>query len=199
MAQLFLELPGELLIQILSQLTLGELLSCKCVNRLLNEIVEESVVLQYVIETEAAGVRDNPRSHLATAERLDRLRRREDAMTRFRISHIRTVPVQIPTSGIYDLSGGVYLLGTAAPHDRSVTTGINCLRFQTIAETPEWSEIKIGFEKTGRRIIDIGLALQEHDLIALVTSSCVSCIQGFPFPFFLTCFSDLGPKLLTEI
>jgi hypothetical protein len=69
-------LPTELIIDILSCLSLHDLTSCR-VNRHLNSIINSSERLQHKIDTAVAGVVDNPNSTLSLLERRDALARRQ--------------------------------------------------------------------------------------------------------------------------
>jgi F-box domain len=170
-----LTLPTELLIHTLTFLPLPDLLSCKRVNRFIHSVVAQSVLLQYVIEAKAAGVEDNPRSTLTVSDRLALLRRREAAWAKFKINfHIRMPPLGQRPSGIYDLTGGVYLQGQAASSQtagQQITTALNYVHLPSESQDTSWSKISIC-----RDIVDIGLAMQEHNLIAVVTAYVTRCI-----------------------
>jgi hypothetical protein len=75
----FSTLPEELVIEILSTLDLSDLISCRCVNRRLNGVIDNSEQLQHQIDTAVAGVVDNPSSSLSLRERREALARRQDA------------------------------------------------------------------------------------------------------------------------
>lgn len=159
------DLPPELLIRILSFLTVPDLSSCLEVNVLFSVIIKESVLLQYLIATEIAGVRDNPNCTLDLATRLQRLDQRELAWSRFRPNFKTTIDIPHRPTGIYDLTGGLYLLGDGIP----VTKGLNCVVLPSTESGPPLNELKWTRTSVGRKIVDVGLALQEHDLVAVVT------------------------------
>jgi hypothetical protein len=69
----------ELIIQILRLLPPNEILSARLISHTFNSAIQDSVLLQYLIEAFAAGVEDNPYCTLSTADRLAALRKREDA------------------------------------------------------------------------------------------------------------------------
>ena len=71
-------LPTELVIKILSYLSLHDLVSCRLVDRELNDIINGSA-LQYQIDTAIAGVVDNPSSTLSLDARRRALARRQVA------------------------------------------------------------------------------------------------------------------------
>jgi hypothetical protein len=72
-------LPVELVINILSCLSLHDLVSCRLVNRNLNDIIDSSERLQHQIDTAVAGVVDSPSSTLSLLERRLTLARRQVA------------------------------------------------------------------------------------------------------------------------
>lgn len=164
----FLDLPMEIIIQILLELPLPDLFACLRTNRLLFQGIRNSVPLQYWIETQIACVEDNPKSDLDLCERLAMLRHREHAWTHFDYNFIAPIPVRQKSSGIYDLTPNFYLLGDAADLDRSIHTAVRYVRLPSSipSQEPSWSQINIG-----RCIIDFATAIEEHNLVALVTSS----------------------------
>ena len=72
-------LPAELVINILSNLSLHDLLSCRLIDRELNYIIKGSQHLQHQIDTAVAGVVDNPSSTLSLDARRRALVRRQVA------------------------------------------------------------------------------------------------------------------------
>jgi len=162
-----LDLPAELLVQILSFLPSSDILSSGLlVNRYLHNLIKESSLLQYHIETKHAGVEDNPQSTMVTAERLEALRRSQYAWANFFVGKRVNLPVRHRSSGLYDLSAGVYVLGELG--DGSADYPTPALRYTNLCTdqgNKPWARISVD-----RNIIDFGLAIREHDLIALVTT-----------------------------
>jgi len=74
-----LTLPVELGINILSFLPLHDLVSCRLVDRKLNDIINDSQYLQHQIDTAIAGVVDNPNSNLSLLARRRALAQRQVA------------------------------------------------------------------------------------------------------------------------
>ena len=72
-------LPAELVINILSYLSVNDLVSCRLLYRELNDIINGSQHLQHQIDTAVAGVVDNPRSTLSLVARRRALARRQVA------------------------------------------------------------------------------------------------------------------------
>jgi hypothetical protein len=162
-----MHLPPELLIQILSGLSAHDILcSAILVNRYLYNLIQKSSLLQYRIETRCAGAEDNPRSTMVVAERYEALRVSEYAWGNFVVRKQVNIPVRHRSSGLYDLSAGIYVLGELGGSNPEYPTP--ALRYINLyvdqGETP-WERVS-----ANRDIIDFGLAVREHDLIALVTT-----------------------------
>ncbi|KAF9804393.1 hypothetical protein IEO21_09405 [Rhodonia placenta] len=174
----FVNLPPELLAYILAYLPLPGLAACLSVNRRLHDIIVSDVLLQYIVELRAAGVENNssPSCRLTIADRLRMLRQREQAWECLEFGRITSIPVKHNPSGIYDLTGGLFLLGESRSPTRTGTDALHFVRLlsaisdseesegEYIAADAKWSRIDLG-----AHIVDIGLAVQEHDLIAIVT------------------------------
>lgn len=158
----FLELPPELIQQILCLLNPHDLLSCQLTCKDLYILIRESVVLQYHIGLILAKAEDNPCSVAPLSEKLNDLRRSEDAWGTLEPRFSVSVPVLHNPSGIYDLTGGTYLLGNINK------TKLHYLQLPTVddsSNTLSWKAIKVD-----RSLIDLGLCVFEHDLIVIVTS-----------------------------
>ncbi|KAG6840196.1 hypothetical protein C0991_008278 [Blastosporella zonata] len=153
-----LDLPIEIIIHILSYLDLDDAIYANRVNVLIRNCFQTSQILQYRFAAQAAGLENNPNHHLAIRDRLQMLRRRELGWSGFEADFQGTLPVLREPMGIYDLTGGIYLMG-----DVSRKT----LRYCRLPSTPEdpisWSTIDLPETLT---VVDIGLCLYEHDLIA---------------------------------
>lgn len=172
-----LDLPQELLFHFLSFLGISDLASCQLTNRYLRAIIKASVHLQYLIAVQAAGVESNPNCNTSTTDRLELLRKREHAWAHFLPDFERLIPVLHTPSGIYDLAGGVYLLGA-----RSRLSLRYCLLPCSPSAEATWKTLDIG-----RTVIDMALSVYEHDLIAVVTTFVSSPIH-FSCWSWLTCF-----------
>lgn len=168
MSILFLDLPPELIIRIFYFLDLIDLISCQLTHSALQALLKSSIFLDYRIATEIARVEDNPRSTLAVSERLEALVNREAAWSNIKVDFSRSISVGHNASGIYDLTGGVYLLGEQGRH-----TFYYCTLPSTPSDPIRWKRVDIG-----RTIIDVGLAVHEHDLIAVITT-CVFLTRFF--------------------
>ncbi|KAJ8480804.1 hypothetical protein ONZ45_g15519 [Pleurotus djamor] len=168
----FLSLPTEILIRILLHVPARHLLTCTQLNRYISNIIKDAAILQYTIEAYFAGAQVLDGSDYdkltksSLADRLDRLKKREAAWRSFRPDFRERIEVPHVASGIYDLSGCIYLLGESGD-SRSTTTA---LRYLTLPEhmfdEAKWQRINLQ-----KQIVDIGLSIYEHDLMAVVTST----------------------------
>ena len=159
-----LDLPNELIIQILSHLTHHQdLITCQLSNSTLYTTIKASVLLQLQIALSTFKVTDNPSSPLSVSERLQVLKGSEDAWTLLREDFKRRIAVDFEVSGIYDLTGGVFLLGNAS------RTALHYIKLpSSIEDDVEWKKINLDPEEG--TIIDMGFCLHEHDLLAVVTT-----------------------------
>jgi hypothetical protein len=167
-----LDLPPELIIAILSMLSLPGLAACQLTNRPLNTLIKESLVLQYVIETQASGVEDCAISSICLPARLDRLKAWSHCWLSFGFDRKATISSGITLSGLswlHDLTDGVFLHSdeSACPVNRSNSTR---LKYASLASLPtstgeiQWSTILVG-----REIIGWAALPREYDMIAFTT------------------------------
>ena len=164
---MLLLLPRELLEQILLQLDPQSLKTCALLSREFNTFIRSSITLQYLIACHAAGVLDNPRCILPYAERYEALLKREKAWSRLQPVFTKTFDVTHGPSSIYDLTAGVYLLGNTNYRDLHY-----CVLPSTPNDVPQWIALHAcgpNYNWNGE-IIDMGMAIYEHDLIANVIS-----------------------------
>ncbi|KAF8815658.1 hypothetical protein BYT27DRAFT_7238326 [Phlegmacium glaucopus] len=159
----FLDLPNELVIQILSDLTNRDLIACQLSNKLLHTAIKDSVLLQFKIALSTFKATDSPTCPLSLAERLQALKDSEAAWSYLRRDFERRIVVDFAVSGIYDLTGGVFLLGNA---DRSALHYIKLP--SSIEDDAEWRMIQVDHGEG--RIIDMGFCVYEHDLLAVITT-----------------------------
>lgn len=154
------DLPLEIVTHILLFLPIPSVLRCKAVNHYLRDLISNSVEVQYYIHRSISAQLDNPRCELSIVERLHQLLLREGNWQDLSFNFDGTIDIPFPTSGIYDLTGGIYLLGDAS---RKV------LHYTQLPSEPdqgaEWKEVRL--EET---IIDMGFCVYEHDLLAVITT-----------------------------
>lgn len=169
-----LDLPDELLVQIASYLAFHELVFLQQICSRWKEVVRSNATLQYAIELRVAGMIDNPASRLVLGERLRILQAKEKAWRALDMSDRRSLTLSHRPSGIYDLTGGTLLLGERHNGEgHAGTDAVHTMHLHAASSDdgarsngPSWTNIDLG-----KPVIDVGLAIQEHDLIAIVTYS----------------------------
>ncbi|CAA7261284.1 unnamed protein product [Cyclocybe aegerita] len=167
----FFDLPTEIFLEILCYLRLPDLHRCSRVCHLLKDTIDGALHIQYQMQLELAGMQNNPNSKACIASRLDLLKAREEAWKTLDWSFVTKITVPCQSSGVYDLTPSVYLLGKTLSGDVFETTGIQSVqlpaRFPEDLETVavEWNEFDFGMH-----IIDFGTAIEEHDLMVCVSS-----------------------------
>ncbi len=167
-----LHIPPELISRILLHLSPHDIVSCKRTCRMLYDMCSEPV-LRYLVEMERCAVSDNMRPGLGYLERLRILEKREEAwaMLDFR----RSVQVSVPfdATNIYDLTGGAFLQGKILDCTSQRPTGYTFVSLPSLLDLQdhilEWKSLSLETQ-----ILDFGLAVHEHDLIAILT--------GYAFP-----------------
>ncbi|KAH9941284.1 uncharacterized protein BXZ73DRAFT_88427 [Epithele typhae] len=175
----FLELPDELLADITAYLGAREHISLLPVCRRLYALVQSHAAFQYAIGLFAAGMVDHPASPLVSGEKLYALKHKEEAWGRLDLSNRKTIMMPLNPSGIYDLTGGLALFGERLiPTSNLGTDAVWTLPLNDAcnSEEPElfhlWSRLDVGL-----RVIDVGLNIHEHDLIAVVTYNYVAAAE----------------------
>ena len=132
---------------------------------------------------ERCGVNDDLRPGLCYSDRLRILERRERAWEMLDFRKPVQVCVPFDSTGIYDFTGGAFLLGTRLySASRRPTIGYSYVSLPSLPEGEEkrkevqWMGLNLGIQ-----VLDVGLAVHEHDLIAALTA-CVlfllSCHLG---------------------
>lgn len=181
-----LHIPPELISTILLYLSVHDILSCRRTCRTLCDLCGDSH-WRYLVQLERSAVIDDIRPGLCYADRLGVLEKREEAWEVLDIRRSVQVSVPFESTGIYDFTGGAFLLGTRLySATRRPTVGYSYLSLPSISDAQdqklEWKGLSLGIQ-----ILDVGLAVQEHDLIAALTA-CVF----FSFLIFL-----VRPRVLT--
>ncbi|KAG6846827.1 hypothetical protein H0H93_011541, partial [Arthromyces matolae] len=156
-------LPYEIIIQILSYIDFLDALAISSVNILLRSCLSHSQLLQYRFKSQLASIQNNSFYTLDFHERLKVLKNSEDSWANLRIDFQKELPIQHSPFGIYDLTGGIYLMG-----DENQKAVHYCRLPSKESDSVEWTKISID---DGSSIVDVGLAIYEHDLIAVVTTT----------------------------
>ena len=170
MAPTLEELPAEAIACIFNFLDIYDLTNVSRVNRLFHDVVTTFPQLQYRSSLQVAGMKDGGTGeNMEMRRKLAEVERRERAWRSMDLSRRTRVKVLHQTSHIYDLSGGVYVLGDCKNAIASRNT-ITLRHFdlskcgqdkRVIVE--DWPEMSVDSD-----IVDMGLSLAEFDLIAIV-------------------------------
>ncbi|KAM6497481.1 hypothetical protein JOM56_007954 [Amanita muscaria] len=144
------------------------MLKCRLVNREFNVIIQSSTLAQYYLACKAAGVVDNPQSPFYYAGRLEALKKREDAWRKLKPGFETTIKVFDQPSTLYELTAGNYFL-----LDHNGKDLYYCRLPSSAQDNPQWFSIPghgPGQSRSGS-IVDMGMAVYEHDLVVNVISS----------------------------
>ncbi|KAM6497445.1 hypothetical protein JOM56_007918 [Amanita muscaria] len=135
-----------------------------------NAIIQSSTLVQYCLACKAAGVIDNPQSPLSYGERLEALKKREDAWRKLKPAFETTIKINDLPSTLYELSAGNYFLSDINRRDLYY-----CRLPSSPQDDPQWCRIPghgPGQSWSGS-IIEMGMAVYEHDLVVNVICSQV--------------------------
>ncbi|KAH9850916.1 hypothetical protein C2E23DRAFT_904719 [Lenzites betulinus] len=141
-----IQFPPELIINIFLELELRSLLRCRQVCRLLRDIIDGDVRVQYKIELAAAGMEDGPPSTLTASERLRMLKTRQEAWDKLQWTGRGEMPMS--QGGVWELYGGVLAQGESA---------------RTLAFKQLPSKIR-GIEEREWRIEDVGVNIRDFGM-----------------------------------
>jgi len=170
-----LHIPPELLSRVLLHLSPHDIISCKRTCRMLYDMCNEPV-LRYLVQMERCAVSDDMRPGLGYRERLRILEKREEAWAMLDFRRSEQVSVPFDATNLYDLTGGAFLQGTMLDCTSKRPTGYTFVSLPSLLDPQdqksEWKSISLETQ-----ILDVGLAVHEHDLIAILT--------GYAFPALL--------------
>jgi len=171
-----LHIPPELVTHILLYLSPHDIISCGRTCQMLYDICSYPA-LRYIVQMERCGVSDDMCPGLSYLDRLRVLENREAAWATLDFRRSVQVPVPINSTRIYDTTGGTLLLGKTLDlesHRNLGTVGYSYVTLPSLSdaqgENLEWKWCNLE-----AKILDIGLAVHEHDLIAALT------VWVFPF------------------
>ncbi|KAJ3822532.1 hypothetical protein F5880DRAFT_1613722 [Lentinula raphanica] len=117
----FINLPVELVCDVLQLLSIRDLLQCNLVCKRLQKIINESSALQFTIELSRCRMVPNLTSELSFSARLRLLRDRENAWKT--LNPTSRHQMKLAHSGtIYEFSGGVYGVGKESNHRTAYIT-----------------------------------------------------------------------------
>ncbi|KAJ7619845.1 hypothetical protein DFH06DRAFT_1482871 [Mycena polygramma] len=167
----FFDLPTELIIKTLAELSVVDLRNCEATNnRFLSGLIRDSASLQYGVEKQLACVEDTPYSlrNNSLVERAQNLRLRQRAWLEFSCTHIRTITVDHVGTNLYELESDIYFLAGVEGPVSGLSQAIEYVR-TSASQVPEdtrsdWEHLEIG-----RPVVDFSAAIDEHNLMAVVT------------------------------
>lgn len=165
-----LTLPPELLLKVIHLLPTSDVQHLQLTCKHLRSIVEFSGFHTYAKQLHLSGVHDDFPPGFSYFERLKALKQRDENWASLRPRSIARMNIPFHASGIYDLTGGVFLLGYKGDTPSSTSTrGFHYTMLPTIdSDSGSHSQAWPGVEFESE-VIDVGLAIPEHDLIAVVT------------------------------
>ena len=164
-----LDIPLEILVSIVLYLPPHDIISCQSTCRKLCDVCNNPA-LRYLVQLERSGVSDDLRPGISYPERLLLLQRREEAWANLDFHKNVQVTVPFESTGVYDFTGGTFLLGTRLHCTSSgLTAGYSYVTLPSLTSTEDpklkWRGLSLGIQ-----ILDVGLAVHEHDLIAALTT-----------------------------
>lgn len=150
----------DLVIQILAYLSLPDIFACLRTHTAFYKLIKGSIVLQYQITTQLAGVEDNPHSNVALHERLDRLASLEAGWTHHEFDFSKTVALPHGSWARDHPDGGIFL------REHHTHRAIHyCMLLSTASGETKWLQIDVG-----ANIVNVEVAIYEHNLIAAATT-----------------------------
>lgn len=166
-----LEFPPETLVEIFAEVHyLVDLLACTRVCKDFQQVFKDSTRLQYRIELEKAGMINNPYCTLPTPARLKMLREREHAWSHLDWEFItKNIDVPLESSPVHEVASGVAVLGLLDLDMLEVgfgTRGFQSIELPSVAGedlSTAWKTVDLG-----ENILGLGMAVEEHDLLAYV-------------------------------
>ncbi|KAJ7771455.1 hypothetical protein B0H16DRAFT_1881091 [Mycena metata] len=158
-----LDLPSEILVQILHSTDLQTLSACLATNRRVTSIIDDSILLQYRRAALAACVEDNPwNTSLTSAQKLFALQQRQTAFTELVPNSVRIIQMDgvltIQDIYTYALSGGIFVV--TEPNRKT----LRWIDFAAVEHV--WNRLEID-----EHVHEFALAIPEHDLLAVLTST----------------------------
>lgn len=160
MSPFIFTLPDEILVQIIRELAPVDIWQCQATCFKLNSVINASSEIQYHIALEIANLEDTGScSGMTHMEKIDKLKKGQSAWRRWKPQFTRQIAVQHIPNHSYDLSGGIYMLGHRHVPAMEYLALPDC-----VDDVPEWGRFN-----ASNPILDVGLCIDEHDLVVLVT------------------------------
>ncbi|KAG6832983.1 hypothetical protein H0H92_004867 [Tricholoma furcatifolium] len=164
-------LPTELVLRVICFLDLSELSALQRSHSSFRNLIRDSSGIQYRFAAAVAGVENNDFNDLEAYKRLSLLRDRNTAWFNLdrSIDFHKIISGIASPSTIYDLTGGLYFRGHASKRSMHY-----CKLPSSPSDTPMWKRIDVD-----KRLVDIGVAAFEHNLIAILTMQSRKLIHKF--------------------
>ena len=160
-------IPPELMTRILLYLSPHDIISCARTCRMLYDMCSVPV-LRYLVQMERCAVGDDMCPGLGYLDRLQILEKREEAWAMLNFRGSVQVSVPFDASNIYDLTGGAFLQGNIFDCTSQRPTGYTFVSLPSLFDPQdqksEWKSLNLETQ-----ILEFGLAVHEHDLIAILT------------------------------
>lgn len=157
---MFLKLPLDVTVRILLELNPQDLLVCRLVTKHFDNIVRESVALQYAAALVSAKAENNVHSNLPMAQKLQALHAAQKAWAFVRPRFSKSVPITHENFGASLHTGGVFFVVDS--------TRMKVHYFILPSKEDEdvvWMQIK-----SAKMIVAVGPCVDEHDLLVLITA-----------------------------
>ena len=160
----FINLPLELMIQILLYLSPLDIISCRCTCRMLYDLCANAI-FRYIVQMERSAVSDYMNPGLPYPDRLRILEKQEESWARLNFHRSVRIPITFTPSNHWSVTGGALLLGTAPNGENSqLTMGYSYVTLPSLSDAQnqkiEWKAYNFESE-----VLDIELAVHEHDMI----------------------------------
>ncbi|KAJ7593942.1 hypothetical protein C8J56DRAFT_424438 [Mycena floridula] len=157
---MLLDLPPEITEAIVAFLEPADIISTSLTCKDLHSLVTSSVLIAYLLDVSRACLQDNPSFPMEIQERQELLKKRNEVFFTLSPTLQRTIPVPFSSGGLYDLADCTYFLGDLSRFSlhylRLSESDSNWITFTPLPQ---------------RHIVDFGLAINEHDMVAVITSN----------------------------
>ena len=164
-----LHIPPELVTRILLYISPLDIISCKRTCRILYDLCSSSI-FRYLIQMERSAVSDDMNPGLHYPERLLLLENREEAWAMLNFHRSVNIPIPYNPAGHWSFTDGALLLGTALDYHLP-TVGHNYITLPSLSDARDqeldWKGYNL--EREILEILEVDLAVHEHDLIAALT------------------------------
>ncbi|KAG6826964.1 hypothetical protein H0H92_013738 [Tricholoma furcatifolium] len=159
----FSDLPPEVVRSILCCLDIPELTSLSFTNWSMRSAIINCNGLKFRLAAHEAGVESNENTSYLAFDRLSLLDRLENGWANLNFDFVKIIPVLHRASPHYDLTGGVFVLG-----DHNNRGVLHHITFPSCegGEEVQWKKTDVGSP-----MIEFGLSVYEHDLLAVMTFS----------------------------